>query len=242
MQHITQTFFIQINKGFNFITMDYTSLSIYKKFCVLDRDLKQTVFIFLSQKFFLVGYIIAGQRHTFATLKNSNVSSLFQWKVASSPLYVLEIQCFERIPIFYQNKLQFVGQVTPKTFPWSIKVSCISDNFDQQNLLDADGDDTYRLTPYPVKARNPVRNFTPDEVENRFTHADFTAPQLGKYNQQDWTKSLDKMKFNQLVDDAAEKFTSCKFTSWSSTSCKFCRPCKVSTITSTILTITNWIH
>ena len=125
----------------------------------------------------------------------------------------MEIQCFERIPIFYQNKLQFVGQVTPKTFPWSIKVSCISDNFDQQILLDADGDDTYRLTPYPVKARNPVRNFTPDEVENSFTQADFTAPQLGKNNQHDWTKSLDKMKFNQLVFDAAEKFTSCKFTS-----------------------------
>ena len=46
----------------------------------------------------------------------------------------------------------------------------------------------------------------PDEVENRFNHADFTAQQLGIYSQHDWTKSIDKMKFNQLVDDAAEKF------------------------------------
>ena len=77
--------------------------------------------------------------------------------------------------------------------------------FDQVSL-DADGDDTYRLTPYPIKARNPVKSFTPDEVENRFTHADFTAQQLGIYSQHDWTESIDKMKFNHLVDNAAEKF------------------------------------
>ena len=46
----------------------------------------------------------------------------------------------------------------------------------------------------------------PDEVENRFTHADFTAQQLGIYSQHDWTNSVDSKKFNQLVDDAAEKF------------------------------------
>ena len=71
-------------------------------------------------------------------------------------------------------------------------------------MLEADVDDTYCLTPYPIKARNPVRTFTPDEVENRFTHADFAAKQLGIYSQHDWTKSIDKMKINQLVNDAAE--------------------------------------
>ena len=45
--------------------------------------------------------------------------------------------------------------------------------------MDADGDESYRLTPYPNKARNPVRTLTPNEVENCFTHADFTAQQLG---------------------------------------------------------------
>ena len=44
-----------------------------------------------------------------------------------------------------------------------------------------------------------------NEVENRFTHADFTAQQLGIYCQHEWTKSIDKMKFNQSVDDAAER-------------------------------------
>ena len=79
--------------------MDHTSLSIYKKLCDLDRDFKQTAFMLLTQKFFLVCYVITGQRQTFATLKNQNVISLFECKVVSSPLYVLENQYFERIPI-----------------------------------------------------------------------------------------------------------------------------------------------
>ena len=115
----------------------------------------------------------------------------------SHHLYVLDNQCFKRIPIFHENKLQFVDQVTRNTFPWSIKEPCKSDNFDQVSP-DADADESYRLTPYPIKA--------PDKVENRFIHADFTAQQLGIYSQHDWTKTIDKMKFNQLVDDAAEKF------------------------------------
>ena len=41
----------------------------------------------------------------------------------------------------------------------------------------------------------------PDEVVTRFTHADYTAQQLGIYSQHDWTKSIDNMKFNQLIEN-----------------------------------------
>ena len=51
-----------------------------------------------------------------------------------------------------------------------------------------------------------MRIFTTDEIANRFTHAIFTATKLGIYSQRDWNNPIDKMKFNQLVDDAAEKF------------------------------------
>ena len=37
------------------LEMDQTSLNIHKKLCELDRDLKQTAFILLTQKFPLVG-------------------------------------------------------------------------------------------------------------------------------------------------------------------------------------------
>ena len=80
-----------------------------------------------------------------------------------------------------------------KNLPWPVKAPCKLDNFDQKISLDADGDETYRLTPHPIKAQNPVRIFTSDEVVTRFTHADYTAQQLGIYSHHDWTKSMDNM-------------------------------------------------
>ena len=99
------------------LEMDHTSPSTYTKICDLDRDLKQTAFILLTQKFPLVGYVITGQRPSFATLKSYNFISLLECKVVSSPLYVLESQCFERITLYYQNKLQFFDQVTFRLSP-----------------------------------------------------------------------------------------------------------------------------
>ena len=90
---------------------------------------------------------------------------------------------FRTYSYILKNKLQFLDQVTPKNFLWSIKKPCKSEDFDQQISLDADGDDTNRLTPYPIKARNPVKTFTPNEVENCFIHAVFTAQRLGIYRQ-----------------------------------------------------------
>ena len=62
----------------------------------------------------------------------------------------------------------------------------------------------YRLIQ--IKARNHVRIFTPAKIESRFTDANSTAQQLGIYSQRHWTDSIDKMKINYLVDDAAEEF------------------------------------
>ena len=56
------------------LEVDHTSLSIYKRLCDLDRDLKQTAYILLTQKISLVEYVITGQRRTFATFKKSNAN------------------------------------------------------------------------------------------------------------------------------------------------------------------------
>ena len=76
----------------------------------------------------------------------------------------------------------------------SIEAACKTDNVDKQIPLDADGDESYRLTPYPIKAQNQVKTSTHDEVESHFTHSDSTAQQLGIYSQRDWTNSIDIMK------------------------------------------------
>ena len=76
-----------------------------------------------------------------------------------SKINVLNVFLFIKKPnskIFITKTISKVDQVARKTFPWSIKAPWKSENFDQQISLDVDGDDTYRFTPHPIKARNPV--------------------------------------------------------------------------------------
>ena len=101
--------------------LDHGSFCFYiQKLCNLEHDLKRITFILITQKFPFVEYLTTGHQKTFAILKSSNNISRFQWKTVSLPLNALENHCLERIPIYFQNKLKFVDQVTRKTFPWSI--------------------------------------------------------------------------------------------------------------------------
>ena len=125
-------------------------------------------------------------------LKDSKTNSLqskalrlFHFFIVKLSLYVLENHCFERIPFLYQAKIQFVDQFTRKTFSWSIHAPCKTKNFDQQISLDQYGDESLRLTPYPIKVRNPVTIFTLDEVENHFNDSDLTAQKHLIYSQRD---------------------------------------------------------
>ena len=100
-----------------------------------------------------------------------NENCLFNTLCSREPL-------FRTLSYILSKKFQFVDQVTRKTFLWSIVAPCRTENFDQQISLDPDGNESYRLTPYRIKALNPIKTFTTDEFEIRFTHADFTAHQL----------------------------------------------------------------
>ena len=57
-----------------------------------------------------------------------------------------------------------------------------------------------------LKSETKVRTVMLDEIENHFTNADCTALQLAMYSKRNGTDSIKKMKFNQIVDDATEKF------------------------------------
>ena len=59
-----------------------------------------------------------------------------------------------------------------------MKASCKADNFDQQITLDADGDESYYLTPYPINARNHVKLFRLGDIERRNSDANFSAQKI----------------------------------------------------------------
>ena len=70
----------------------------------------------------------------------------------TSPLYVPQTrECYDKIPILYKNRVQYVHQLTKPTYLWAMKVHCSHSDFDQLISIDTEGTARYRVTPYPVK-------------------------------------------------------------------------------------------
>ena len=53
--------------------------------------------------------------------------------------------CYDKIPILYKGVVQYVHQLTRKTYAWAKKVPCSHNNFDQLISIDIKGTVRYRL-------------------------------------------------------------------------------------------------
>ena len=110
--------------------MDHKSLSIYKKFCDLDRDLTSTAFILLKEKVLLLDRLLRIIETHLSQLKAPMYFFFFQCKTVSFPYMYSKTNVSREYLSIIRTKIQFVDQVTRKTFPSSIKVPCKTDKFD----------------------------------------------------------------------------------------------------------------
>ena len=84
----------------------------------------------------------------------------------SSPLYVPHTrECYDKIPILYKNRVQYVHQLARQTYLWAKKVPCSHGNFEQLISFDTEGTARYRVTPFPVKVETKLNTISPDEIE-----------------------------------------------------------------------------
>ena len=80
---------------------------------------------------------------------------------------------YDKIPILYKNRVQYVHQLTQQTYLWAKKVPCSHSNFDQLISIDTEGTARYRVTPYPVKVETILNTISPEEIvlDNMFSKA-----------------------------------------------------------------------
>ena len=62
-----------------------------------------------------------------------------------------ENTCCDKITILYRSVVQYVHQLTRKTYAWAKKFPCSHNNFDQLISVDTRGTARYRLILFPVK-------------------------------------------------------------------------------------------
>ena len=150
------------------------AIESYSQICEQTRNLRQLTLTQVQKNTPLLGYILTGDRSIFVKQEGVNVMKMYKCAKKSSPLYVPQTrECYDKIPILYKNRVQYVHQLTRQTYLWAKKVPCSHSNFDQLISIDTEGASRYRLTPYPVKVETMLNTISPEEIvlDNMFSKA-----------------------------------------------------------------------
>ena len=149
-------------------------IEFYSQICEQTRNLRQLTLTQVQKNTPLLGYILTGDRSIFVKQEGVIVMKMYKCAKKSSPLYVPQTrECYDKIPILYKNRVQYVHQLTRQTYLWAKKVPCSHSNFDQLISIDTEGTARYRVTPYPVKVETILNTISPEEIvlDNMFSKA-----------------------------------------------------------------------
>ena len=150
------------------------AIEFYSQICEQTRNLRQLTLTQVQKNTPLLGYILTGDRSIFVKQEGVNVMKMYKCAKKSSPLYVPQVrECYDKIPILYKNRVQYVHQLTRQTYLWAKTVPCSHSNFDQLISIDTEGTARYRVTPYPVKVETILNTISPEEIvlDNMFSKA-----------------------------------------------------------------------
>ena len=124
------------------------AIEFHSQICEQTRNIRKLTLTQVKKNTALLGYILTGDRSTFVKQEGVNVMKMYKCAKTSSPLYVPQTrECYDKIPILYKKRVQYVHQLTRQTNSWAKKVPCSHSNFDQLISIDTEGTARYRVTP-----------------------------------------------------------------------------------------------
>ena len=150
------------------------AIDFYSKICEQIKNIRQLTLTQVQKNTPLLGYILTGYRSIFVKQEGVNVRKMYKCARKSSPLYVPQTrECYDKIPILYKKRVQYVHQLTRQTYLWAKKVPCSHSNFDQLISIETEGTARYRFTSYPVKVETILNTISPEEIvlDNMFSKA-----------------------------------------------------------------------
>ena len=150
-----------------------TEIQLLQNQCEQERTESLTNLMLALENPRLAGYMLTGNRSMFLETGGS-VAWLYHCQKVLSPLLTMN-QCYDKIPIVYRGKTQFVDPITRQTYPHATTQNC-SNRIKNWFQLDVDQEDSrYTLTPGIVHQDKPSI-FGPQEI-NPVASRTFTGSQ-----------------------------------------------------------------
>ena len=107
-----------------FQEMSLTELETLHQLCELERTQILQSFALAVLKIPYAGFLLSGNRSNFID-SEGNIIWYCTCTKKLSPLYVFEDKrCYEKIPIFYKNKVCFADTLSRRTYFWDTAVTC----------------------------------------------------------------------------------------------------------------------
>ena len=99
-----------------------SEIQLLKNQCQRERTQFLTILMLPHDNPRLAGYMLIGNRSMFLE-SDGRLAWLYQCPLVHSPLHIMN-QCYDRIPILYENQTQFVDPSTRQTYPAANLQSC----------------------------------------------------------------------------------------------------------------------
>ena len=160
--------------------------------CELERTQMLTILTRALENTRLAGYLLTGNRSMFHDTDGS-VAWLYHCPKVRSTLRVME-KCYDKIPIFYENRVHFADPITRQTFLSANEISC---QHATQNLfqLDMHNDDSwYNLIPHPAVHSKPLV-FSPTRLSRPSLHVPYSSNNAGLYTRKHLSQFWNDVKF-----------------------------------------------
>ena len=189
----------------NIRRLQLLDLQMIKTDCELERAIKRTNLVYSHSNPRMAGFLLTKNRSMFLET-NDNVAWLYHCPQYFSPLQIME-ECYNRIPIMYQNKIHFVDPITRKTYTSAEERSCVAKH-DNLFQLDIEDDNSWvELTPGITRVKGPSV-FEPNIAPQRLTKYKFQdSDEIYLFTDQELKKFWRGIKFNNEMKDAIQTFS-----------------------------------
>ena len=118
--HLEMQIDLYMSKIFSRLSLQV--IEFYSKLCEQTRNNRQLALTQVHKDTPLLGYIITGDRSIFVQEEGVNVMKIYRCAKKVSQLWVPDDKtCYDKIPILYKGVVQYVHQLTRKTYAWAKK-------------------------------------------------------------------------------------------------------------------------
>ena len=182
----------------------YAEIEILKKQCENERILRFTILTLAIQDPIMAGYLLTGKRDQFLTMEGS-IAWLYECPEVISPLDTTSNRCYDKIPIDFESKLQFVDPISRQTFEFSAEIEC---NGTEENIFNLDPEDPntwVMINPNPRHV-DPPNYFSMRTIKHITTLPTISASNAGLYSEEEITKFWTKIVSNKFSETIFKQF------------------------------------